>query len=156
MFCTGPTHSSTHNISKTQLMNMCGFGSTIDLGKTHFNFSWKNYSSKVYTSFAKVVGLVTKSTTKLVWQFLDFSTILYEFYKLQPKHSKGLRIFLREDPWKVLTFTDLPSVYAQVPGKNQDLAMWSLGALAGAVRRIPARSPAVLAGGVAGEGLGSA
>jgi hypothetical protein len=42
-------------------MNMCGFGSTTDLGKTHSNFSCKNYSSKVYTSSAKVVVLVTKS-----------------------------------------------------------------------------------------------
>jgi hypothetical protein len=48
---------------------MCGFGSTTDLGKTHFNFSCKNYSSKVYTSFAKVVGFVTRSTAKLVGQF---------------------------------------------------------------------------------------
>jgi hypothetical protein len=50
-------------------MIMCGFGSTTDLGKTRFNFSCKNYSSKAYTSFAKVVGLVTRSTTKLVLQF---------------------------------------------------------------------------------------
>jgi hypothetical protein len=45
---------------------MCGFGSTTDLGKTHFNFSYKNYNKKIYTSFAKVVGLVTRSIAKLV------------------------------------------------------------------------------------------
>jgi hypothetical protein len=59
MYCTEPTHASTHNISKNQLMNMCGFGSTTDLGKMDFNFSCKNYSSKVYTSFANIVGFVT-------------------------------------------------------------------------------------------------
>jgi hypothetical protein len=48
---------------------MCGFDSTADLGKINFNFSCKNYSSKAYTSFAKVVGFVTKSTTELVLQF---------------------------------------------------------------------------------------
>jgi hypothetical protein len=51
-------------------MNMCGFDSTTDLGKMDFNFSCKNYNSKLYTSFAKVVGLVTRSTTKLVLHFL--------------------------------------------------------------------------------------
>jgi hypothetical protein len=50
-------------------MNMCGFGSTTDLGKIHFNFSFKNCSSKVYISFAKVVGFVTGSIEKLVLQF---------------------------------------------------------------------------------------
>jgi hypothetical protein len=70
-------------------MNLCGFGSTTDLGKMNFNFSCKNYSSEVYTSFAKVVGIVTWSTTKLVLQFLDFSMISNEFYKPQPKHTKG-------------------------------------------------------------------
>jgi hypothetical protein len=61
-------------------MNMCGFGSTTDLGKTHFNFSCKNHNSKVYTSFAKVEGLVTRGIEKLVLQFLDFSVILYAFF----------------------------------------------------------------------------
>jgi hypothetical protein len=67
---------------------MYGFCKTTDLGKTHFNFSSKDYSSKVYTSFAKVVVLVTQSTTKLDLQFFDFSTILYGFYNVQPKHIR--------------------------------------------------------------------
>jgi hypothetical protein len=50
-------------------MIMCGFGSIIDLGKMDSNFSCKNHNSKVYTCFAKVVGLVTRSTEKLVLQF---------------------------------------------------------------------------------------
>jgi hypothetical protein len=48
---------------------MCGFGSTTDLGKLGFYFSCKNDSSKVYTSFAKVVGFFARRTAKLVLQF---------------------------------------------------------------------------------------
>jgi hypothetical protein len=80
---------------------MYGFCTITDLGKSHFNFSSKNYSPKVYTRFVKIVGLVTQSTKKIVLQFLDFSTILYGFYKLQVKHKGRERIFLLEDPWKV-------------------------------------------------------
>jgi hypothetical protein len=69
-------------------MNIYGLGSTTDLGKRVFYFSCKNYSSKVYTSFAKVVVLVTHSTEKLVLHFLDFYTILYGFYKLLDQRGK--------------------------------------------------------------------
>jgi hypothetical protein len=79
-------------------MNLCGLGSTTDLGKTHFNFSCKNYSLKRYTSFAKVEGLVTSSIAKLVLQFLDFSMILYEFYKPLDQEVKNLRIFFYTGP----------------------------------------------------------
>jgi hypothetical protein len=41
-----------------------------------FNVSCKNYSSKIYTSFAKVVGLVTRGTAKLVFTFLG---VFYDF-----------------------------------------------------------------------------
>jgi hypothetical protein len=37
----------------------------------------------------KVVVLGTQSTTKLSLQFLDFCTILNEFYKFQVQHTKG-------------------------------------------------------------------
>jgi hypothetical protein len=69
-------------------MNIYGLSSTTDLGKRVSYFSCKNYSSKVYTSFVKVVVLGTQSTTKLVLQFLGFSTILYGFYKVEPKHTR--------------------------------------------------------------------
>jgi hypothetical protein len=69
-------------------MNMCRFCSTTDLGKMDFNFSCKNYNSKVYTCFAKVVGLFTGKVQKLLLHFSDFSVILYEFSKIQPKHKK--------------------------------------------------------------------
>jgi hypothetical protein len=61
---------------------MCGFGGTTGLGKTHFNFSCKNYSSKVYTSFAEVVGFGTISTEKWFcnfWMSLRFSMIFASF-----------------------------------------------------------------------------
>jgi hypothetical protein len=62
---------------------------------------------------------------------------------------------VHKDPWKFRTFTDLPSVCAQTPMKNQDLALWSLGAWGGAVRRIPARPAAGLAGEEVRRGLGA-
>jgi hypothetical protein len=68
---------------------MSGFCRNTDLGISHFNFSSKNCSSKVYTCFEENVVLVTKSTTKLGLQFLDVFVILYDFSKLQLKHNKG-------------------------------------------------------------------
>jgi hypothetical protein len=67
---------------------MYGFCRITDLDISHFSFSSKNEGSKVYTCFEKVVVLVTQSTTKSGLQFLDFSMILYEFYKLQAKHKE--------------------------------------------------------------------
>jgi hypothetical protein len=78
-----------YNISKIQLKIMCIFCRNIDLGILHFYFSSKSCSSKVYTTLEKVVFLVTLSTEKLSLQFLDFSVILYGFYKVQLKYTKG-------------------------------------------------------------------
>jgi hypothetical protein len=58
-------------------MNMCGFCSTTDLGKRDF-FMQKLKLKSIY-NFCK--SCITQSKTKLVFQFLDFSTILYGFYK---------------------------------------------------------------------------
>jgi hypothetical protein len=127
---------------------MYGFCRITNLGNSHFNFSSKNYSSNVYTYFAKVVGLVTQSTTKLGLKFLDFSTILYGFYKLQLKHTKGGESFCWKTPGKFRTFTDLPSVCTKHPGSFWSLVMWPLEAWGGATRWIPARPAA----GMAGEG----
>jgi hypothetical protein len=88
------------------------FAENTDLGISHFNFSSKNQSSKVYTCFEKVVVLVTQSTTKLSLQFLDFSVILYDFSKLQLKHTKGVRFISQTDPWKVL------GVHSHAPGSQ--------------------------------------
>jgi hypothetical protein len=102
MFVTVPTHASAHNISKIQLKIMYGFCRITDLDISHFNFSRKNYSSKVYTCIEKVVVLVAQSTTKLGLQFMDLSGILYDFSKLQLKHIKGEESFFKS-PWNFST-----------------------------------------------------
>jgi hypothetical protein len=78
---------------------MYGFGYTADLGKRVFYFSCKNKSSKVYTCFVEIVVLVTHSTAKLSLQFLDFSVILYGFYKLQHFGSRSETDSSRTGPW---------------------------------------------------------
>jgi hypothetical protein len=60
-----------------------------DLGNSHFNFSSKNKSSKVYTCFATVVVLVTQRTTKLGLRYSDFSTNWYWIYKYLLKHLRS-------------------------------------------------------------------
>jgi hypothetical protein len=45
------------------------FCTTTDLGKKGFNVSCKNYNTKVYISFAKDVGLLTRKAAKLVLHF---------------------------------------------------------------------------------------
>jgi hypothetical protein len=79
---------------------MYGFCRITDLGILHFYFSSKDCISEVYTYLEKVVVLVTLSTANLSLLFLDFSTILNRFYKFQPIHSKGVRIFIHLGPWK--------------------------------------------------------
>jgi hypothetical protein len=68
------SHDMEYNVSKIQLKMLGGFCIITDLVILLFNFSSRNYSSKVYTYLEKVVVLVTLSTTKLALQFLDFST----------------------------------------------------------------------------------
>jgi hypothetical protein len=77
---------------------MCGFCRITDLGILLFNFSSKHYSSKVYTYLKKVVVLVTQSTTKLSLPFLDFSMILYRFYKFQPTHKEWVESLCTQSP----------------------------------------------------------
>jgi hypothetical protein len=92
MFGTELRHTSTHNISKTQLKISCRFYRITDLGILQFYFSSESCamfgteprhtsSSKVYTPLEKVVVFVTLRTTKLGLLFLDFSTIFNRFYK---------------------------------------------------------------------------
>jgi hypothetical protein len=83
------SHDRGYNISKMQLKIMHIFCRNIDLGMLDFYFSCKNCSTKVYTSLKKVVVLATLSTAKLSLQFLDFSVILYGFYKIKSRHTKG-------------------------------------------------------------------
>jgi hypothetical protein len=82
------SHDMEYNIYKIQLKIMCRVYRISDLVILHFYFSSKNCSSKVYTSLEKVVVLVSLSTTKLGLQFLDFSVIVYGFYKIQLKYKR--------------------------------------------------------------------
>jgi hypothetical protein len=77
---------------------MYSFFRTTDLSKMVFYFLCNHWSSKVYTCFVKIVVLVTKSTTKLVLQFLDFSAILDGFYKIRHKGSKSDFWFYEQVP----------------------------------------------------------
>jgi hypothetical protein len=53
------------------------------------------------TLLTKVVELDFRSTTKLVWLFLDFSTISYGFYKLADLNWRGVLIFYRKAPGNI-------------------------------------------------------
>jgi hypothetical protein len=132
---------------------MYGFCRIIDLGILHFYFWSKNYSSKVYTYLEKVVVLVTLSTAKLSLLFLDFSTIFNRFYKFQPIHSKGERIFLRQALWNFSKHhRPVPSVH-KTPWKTMGLCNVVQGGKGGTAGRIPARPAAGVTGKVAREGL---
>jgi hypothetical protein len=133
---------------------MCGFCRITDLGILHFNFSSKNCSSKLYTCLEKVVVLVTLSTAKSSLLFLDFSTMLYDFSKLQVKHTKEEGTFCE---WPLENFkkiTDRPLVCTKLPGTIWGFVMWSKEARGSAAGWIPARLAAGVAEKVAREGLG--
>jgi hypothetical protein len=62
--------------------------------QTEFEFSFKTYSSKVYTTFLKDVVLLISKPTKLVLQVSEFSVIFYDFYKALDLFKKKARIYL--------------------------------------------------------------
>jgi hypothetical protein len=74
---------------------MCGFGSTTDLGKMDFNFSCKNRNSKVYTSLEKIVGLVTRSTEKLILHFRIFLWFIWILQASAKTHKRVKNLFMR-------------------------------------------------------------
>jgi hypothetical protein len=53
-------------------------------------------------------------------------------------------------------FTFMPLAHNYTPGNKSEQAMWSRARGGGAAGRIPATSPAALAGEAAGDGLGVA
>jgi hypothetical protein len=61
-------------------------------------FSCKNYQETLWTCFTKVVLFFTRNPTNLGLHFSDFSMILYEFYKIQPKAKNYSRISLHRCP----------------------------------------------------------
>jgi hypothetical protein len=80
--------------------------------------------------------------------------ILYDFSKLQLKHTKGVRFISRTDPWKVLGVHSYAPGSQLHPWKEVRVSNVVQGQGGGATGRIPATSLAALGGEVAGEGLG--
>jgi hypothetical protein len=66
-----------------------------DLGKSHFNFSSKNYSSKVYTFFVEIVALVTKSAAKLGLQLFYFLQFYMDFTSCSQTQQRVKNHFAR-------------------------------------------------------------
>jgi hypothetical protein len=99
---------------------------------------WESFSSS-YTEQNKIEFL----------QFLDFSVILYRFYKLLVKHNKGGRIILRVAPWNFSKDHRYAPSLHQTSWNYLGLCNVVQGARGGAAGRIPARPAAGLAGEVA-------
>jgi hypothetical protein len=100
-----------------------------------FYFSCKNKSSKVYTSFAEIVVLVTQSTAKLGLQFLDFSTNWYWIYKSLDSRAKLGRIFLCLGPWNFWNFKNIPLHLTPRPSGTNPLHNCTPPPAAGQARR---------------------
>jgi hypothetical protein len=96
-------------------------------------------------------------------QFLDFSTILYGFYKLQAKHKGRERIILRVASWKDQEVHNYALDLHKTSWKFLGPCNVALGPKgrrgrpdSGAASRIPARPAAGMAGEVGESGLGFA
>jgi hypothetical protein len=87
---------------------MCGVCRITNLGILLFNFSSKNYRSKVYTYLEKVVVLVTLSTTKLSLLFWIFLRIDIEFTSHWIKPKNWEQSFSTRPPRTFKTFTNRP------------------------------------------------
>jgi hypothetical protein len=67
---------------------------TLKTLQTEFEFSFKNYTGKPYTTFLEKVS-IHQETNKIGFVFFfDLSTIFYEFYKIQPGHPRSEIWFL--------------------------------------------------------------
>jgi hypothetical protein len=91
---------------------------------------------------------------KIKFAIFGFSVILYGFYKIQSKHSKGEDPFCNQTLGNFQKITGRPLVCTKLPGTTWGFAMWSKGARGGAACRLPARPAAGLAGEVAGMEVG--
>jgi hypothetical protein len=80
---------------------MYGFCRITDLGKSHFNFSSKNYSSKVYTCFAGF-----------------FYDLILNLQVAAETHQR-VKNHLARRPLELLNLTNLPSVLAARPSSPQ-------------------------------------
>jgi hypothetical protein len=67
----------------------------------------------------------------LSFQFSEFSTIFYAFYKFLQTTNTIEDSFRTEVPGKLFRFTPRPLVHVKLPGKSWTLAIGSLGMVAG-------------------------
>jgi hypothetical protein len=76
----------------------------------------------------KNCSVFTRNPTKLGLHFSNFSTIVYRFYKIQPKVKYYLRNQLfKQAPGTFQYFTDMPLIHKNIPGKIGEPAIGSLG-----------------------------
>jgi hypothetical protein len=94
----------------------------------------------------------SKICVAIFWFFVNF----YGFHKLQGKHTKGLRIFLWEDPWKVLDAHSYALGLHKTPHKEVRPCKAVLGHGGRRGRWNSGDLASGLGWGVAGEGLGVA
>jgi hypothetical protein len=84
----------------------------------------KNYHSKVWSCFTKVVGLFTRNPKKLSLHFSDFPTNFYGFYKFQQKAFTIEESTMQTGPWKILSFTTMPSAFTIRPLQDRNQCTW--------------------------------
>jgi hypothetical protein len=109
--------------SKIQLKIMCGFCRITDLGISHFNFFKQKLKLKSIYMFEASCSSGYTEHNKIEFAFLDFSTILYGFYKIQLKYTDGVRNTFLEGPWKVWRFTTRSLVCTKHPEITWSLTM---------------------------------
>jgi hypothetical protein len=90
--------------------------------QTEFEFSFKTYSSKLYTTFLKDVVLLIRKPTKLVLHVSDFSVIFYDFYKALDLLKKSKNLFVEQTLQRSLYSQPYPYLYKTV----RDLTPWPL------------------------------
>jgi hypothetical protein len=126
---------------------MYGFCRITDISKSHFNFSSKNCSSKVYTGFVKVVGLVIQSTKKIGFAIIVFFYNFISNLQVTAKTHKEVKNYFTSRPLESFTRSQICPSFApntlEILGVLQ-CSPWANGG--GAVGQIPARPAAGLAG----------
>jgi hypothetical protein len=118
-----------------------------------FLFFIQKLSGKLWSCFAKVVWFFTRSPTKFVLHFSNFSMIFYGFSKLQPNCNSIEDSHLRVGPWTVLIPYRCTLELQIGPQKDLRPHNWVLGEVAGAARRNPARPAAAVVPERAKDGL---
>jgi hypothetical protein len=91
--------------------------------KLIFNFSCKNYNSKVGSGFAKVVGLLTGKPTKLVLHFTIFLWFYMNFRNHWTYGQKKQESISISDPRTFGHFTELPLVCTKALAKTEILTI---------------------------------